>query len=102
VAILSFEDRTSDPNDGHWSEGIKGLLTRQFRHVKAIRLLSDTAIRYAFQKNGLEYGSAVDVNQARAIGETIEAQRWSGPVQQRQGHIAGGPAGPERGYRQGL
>jgi TolB-like protein len=75
VVILSFEDRTSDPNEGHWSEGIRGLLTRQFRHVRAVRLLSDTAIRYAFQKNGLEYGSAVDANQARVIGETIEAQR---------------------------
>ena len=75
VAILSFEDRTSDPNDGYWSEGIKGLLTRQVRHVKAVRLLSDTAIRYALEKNGLEYGSAVDVNHARVIGETIEAQR---------------------------
>jgi tetratricopeptide (TPR) repeat protein len=75
VAILSIEDRTSDPNDGYWSRGVSGLLTRQFRCVKVVRLLSDTAIDYALQKNGLECGSAIDVNQARAIGESIEAQR---------------------------
>ncbi|MBP8302675.1 MAG: tetratricopeptide repeat protein [Phycisphaerae bacterium] len=75
VAILSLEDRTSDPNDGHWSEGITGLLTRQLRCAKAVRLLSDTAIAYALQESGLERGSAVDASQARVMGETIEAQR---------------------------
>ena len=75
VAILSFEDRTNDPANGHWTEGVPLVLTRELRAVKTIRLLSDIAIQHAFQENGAERGSPLDVNQARAIGECIEAQR---------------------------
>ncbi len=75
VAILSFENAAGDANDAHWSEGIAGLLVHELGAVKAARLSSDTAIRYALEKNGLDRGSAIDVNQARAVGECIEVQR---------------------------
>ena len=75
VTVLWFEDRTGDPEQAHWRYTAPGLLKRQLRHVKAIRLLSDGAVDYALRQIGLHPGDAIDPNRVRRVGEYIEAQR---------------------------
>ncbi len=75
VAVLRFEDRTGDPNLAHWRYSASALLGDQFRRVRQVRLLSEQAVGYGFRRVGLSAGDRVDPNDARKIGEFIEAQR---------------------------
>jgi len=74
VAVLWFEDRTADPASAHWRYAA-GLLKSSLKEVKALRLLSEGAVRYAYRQVGLRAGGPIDPNRARLMGEHIEAQR---------------------------
>jgi tetratricopeptide (TPR) repeat protein len=74
VAILGLENQTGDPGLAHWRYAA-GLLSSSLGQVRAIRVLSDGAVRYALRQVGLRPGDAIDPNHARAMGEQIEAQR---------------------------
>ncbi|MHC4477170.1 MAG: tetratricopeptide repeat protein [Planctomycetota bacterium] len=73
VATLWFEDKTGDPNAGHWRYAIERLLANQLREVKAIRLRP--GVEYARRELGISKGASLDPAQARKMGELIEAQR---------------------------
>jgi len=83
VSILWFENRAGTEAE-HWRHGIERPLRGNLGQVKAIRLRS--GVEYARRKLKIEEGSALNANQARAIGEIVEAQRvvW-GSYQQRDG-----------------
>ncbi len=85
VAVLWFEDRTGDLQAAHWYYAVTGMLTRQLWHAKAIRVLSPGAVNYAFRERGIDKGAALDANQARKMGELIEAQRVVWGSYRRQG-----------------
>ena len=73
VSILWFENKTGDPQVAHWRHAIKGILSSQFRSVKSVRLRS--SIESARKRLGIAKGTALDADQARKMGEIIEAQR---------------------------
>jgi tetratricopeptide (TPR) repeat protein len=72
VSILWFENRAGSQAK-HWRHGIEGSLWNQIGQVKVVRLRR--GVEYARQKLGIEEGSALNADQARKIGELIEAQR---------------------------
>jgi tetratricopeptide (TPR) repeat protein len=74
IAVLGLENQTGDPELAHCRYGA-ALLRNSFGQVKALRALSDNAVRYALRQVGLQPGDAIDPNHARAMGEHIEAQR---------------------------
>ncbi len=73
VSILWFEDKTGDPQAAHWRYAIEGMLSNQFRQIKAVRLRS--GVESARKRLGIAKGAALNADQARKIGEIIEAQR---------------------------
>ena len=74
VALLWLEDRTADPKLAHCRYATM-LLTESLKRVKAVRVSSDDAVRYALRQVGLRPGDAIDPNHARTMGGYIEAQR---------------------------
>jgi len=75
VAVLPFEDRTTDPNLAPWRYVAQGLFKNQLAHVKSLRIRSEEAVRYAMRKTDHAAGNAIDPNRARTMGEYIETQR---------------------------
>jgi tetratricopeptide (TPR) repeat protein len=75
VAVLPFEDRTTDPNLAPWRYVAQGLLKNQLGHVKSLRIRSEEAVRYAMRKTDHAAGNSIDPNRARTMGEYIETQR---------------------------
>ena len=75
VAVLWLADKTGDSQLSHWSGALTGLLGEQLAEAKAVRVLPDGAVDYAFRQLGVTKGSSLDVEQARRMGELIEARR---------------------------
>ena len=75
VAVLPFADDAGDPNLAHYRYVYTGLLRNQLGEVEAVRLVSEKAVKYALRQARLSAGDRIDPNQARLIGEYIEAQR---------------------------
>lgn len=73
VAVLWFENATGDETASHWRYTASRVLSEQLREVKAIRTLRSGAIGFAFRRVPTKGG--VTGEQARAMGELIEAQR---------------------------
>ncbi len=74
VAFLGLENQTNDPELAHCRYAA-ALWHSSLGQVKAVRVLSDGAVRYAFRQVGLRPGDSIDPNHARAMGGHIEAQR---------------------------
>jgi tetratricopeptide (TPR) repeat protein/TolB-like protein len=74
VAVLWFENKTGDPQAEHWRYAIEGFLSEQLRGVKALRLRR-IGIDFAARQLGIAKGSAITRDEARKMGEIIEAQR---------------------------
>ncbi len=74
VAVLGLEDQTRDPELAHCRYAAM-LLSNSLRQAKAVRVLSQGAVRYAFRQVGLRPGEAIDPNDAHTMGEHIEARR---------------------------
>ena len=72
TSILWFENK-ADPQEEHWGHAIKGFLGNQFGEVQTIQLRG--GINYARTELGLQKGSALNAEQARRIGEIVQAQR---------------------------
>lgn len=75
VAVLPFEDATDDPNLAPWRYIAAGLLKAQLADIESLRIRSGEAVKYGLRQVGVHPGEAVDSNDARMIGEHIEAQR---------------------------
>jgi len=74
VAFLGLENQTGDSELAHWRYATI-LLSGSLHEVKAVRVLSADAVRYALRQVGLRTGDPIDPNRARLMGGHIEAQR---------------------------
>jgi tetratricopeptide (TPR) repeat protein len=74
TAVLWFENKTGAPQADHWRYAIDRLLSDQLGHVKALRLRR-IGIDFARRQLGIAKGSAIGADEARKMGEIIEAQR---------------------------
>ncbi|MHC4323642.1 MAG: tetratricopeptide repeat protein [Planctomycetota bacterium] len=73
VAILGFANETGNPEASHWRCGIERLLSSDLRKIKAIKLAS--GVEYAQRQLGVGKNESLKPEQARKMGELIEAQR---------------------------
>ena len=73
IAILGFANKTGNPKEAHWRCGIERLLSGELRKIKALKL--GGGVEYAQQQLGIGKGDALKPEQARKMGELIEAQR---------------------------
>jgi tetratricopeptide (TPR) repeat protein len=72
LAILTFEDQTADPEAAHWRYTIERLLGEQLAEAKALRRVPAT---FGYRQLKIKQGGAISAEQARKIGELIEARR---------------------------
>jgi TolB-like protein len=75
VAVLSLENKNSDPQTAHWRYGIQRMLGEQLKIVKAVKLIPQDSAAYAFKQLDLSKDVSVSAEQAKRIGEITEAQR---------------------------
>jgi tetratricopeptide (TPR) repeat protein len=73
VTILGFANDTGNPEEAHWRCGIERLLSGELKRIKAIKL--GGGVEYARRQVGIDRNSAIEQEQARKMGELIEAQR---------------------------
>ncbi len=73
VTILGFANDTGNPQEAHWRCGIERLLSGELKQIKAIKL--GGGVEYARRQLGIDRNSAIEQEQARKMGELIEAQR---------------------------
>jgi TolB-like protein len=72
VAVLTFEDQTGDPEAAHWRYLIGRLLAEQLGEAKALRRVPAA---FGYRQLKLKRGDPINAEQARKIGELIEARR---------------------------
>ena len=82
VAVLTFEDQTGNPEAAHWRYLIERLLTEELAEAKALRRVPAT---FGYQQLKLNRGAPVSAEQARKIGELIEARRVVWGAYRREG-----------------
>jgi ankyrin repeat protein/cytochrome c-type biogenesis protein CcmH/NrfG len=75
VAVLPFHDGTGNLEHAHWRYSIPGVLGKSLDEMGSIRVLPRSATRYGFRRLGLKVGDSVTADQARKIGEQIQARR---------------------------
>lgn len=75
VAILPFADDTKDPQASHWKHSLPGMLSLPLEKVQALRIYPSNAADYGLRKFQIRSGERVESQQAREIGEIIEARR---------------------------
>jgi tetratricopeptide (TPR) repeat protein len=72
VAVLTFEDQTGDPEAAHWRYMIERLLTEGLAEASAFRRVPAV---FGYRQLKLKRGDAISAEQARQIGELVEARR---------------------------
>jgi tetratricopeptide (TPR) repeat protein len=79
VAVLNPQNESGDTNAAFWQYGISALINEQLSEVKSCRLLPESSIVYAFRQLEVKAGQPINPDEARKLGETIEARRvvWS-------------------------
>ncbi|MCX6922749.1 MAG: tetratricopeptide repeat protein, partial [Verrucomicrobia bacterium] len=82
VAVLTFEDQTRDPEATHWRYLIERLLAEQLTEAKALRRVPAA---FGYRQLKLKPGDPISVEQARKIGELIEARRVVWGTYRREG-----------------
>jgi tetratricopeptide (TPR) repeat protein len=70
--VLTFEDQTADPAAAHWRYTIERLLADQLQEAKALRRVP---AGFGYRQLNLKQGAPVNPEQARKLGELIEARR---------------------------
>ena len=73
IATLGFANETGDLEAEHWRCGIERLLSGEFGEIKAVKL--GGGVEYARRQLGIDKVALVTPEQARKMGELIEAQR---------------------------
>jgi tetratricopeptide (TPR) repeat protein/TolB-like protein len=73
VTILGFANQTGDSEQSHWRYGIERLLSGELRKITAIKL--GGGVDYTHRQLGINKNTAIKPEQARKMGELIEAQR---------------------------
>ena len=102
VAILAFEDQTADPEAAHWRYTIARLLGEQLAEAKALWRLPPA---FGYRQLKVKQGDPISAEQARKIGELVEARRVVWGSYRREGqqwvatarvlNVARGKAGEE-------
>ena len=102
VTVLTFEDQTADPDAAHWRYTIERLLGEQLHEAKALRRVPAA---FGYRQLKVKRGGPISVEQARKIGELIEARRVVWGSYRREGqqwlvtarmlNVASGKAGRE-------
>jgi len=102
LAILAFEDQTADPEAAHWCHTIERLLANQLQEAKGLRRVPAA---FGYRQLGVKRGGPISAEQARKIGELIEARRVVWGAYRREGeqwlvtarvlNVASGEAGKE-------
>jgi tetratricopeptide (TPR) repeat protein len=102
VAVLTFEDQSGDPSAAPWRYTFERMLAEQLQEVKALRLVPAA---FGYRQVNVSRGDAISADQARKIGELIEARRVVWGSYRRDGqqwlitarvlNVAGGKAGSE-------
>ena len=102
VAILTFEDQTADSAAAHWRYTIERLLADQLQEAKALR---PVPAAFGYRQLKIKQGGPISAEQARKIGELIEARRVVWGSYRREGqqwqvtarvlNVATGQAGKE-------
>ncbi len=82
VAVLTFEDQTGDPEAAHWRYLIERLLTEGLGEAKALR---GVPANFGYRQLKSKRGDPVSAEQARKIGELIEARRVVWGAYRREG-----------------
>jgi tetratricopeptide (TPR) repeat protein len=72
VAVLTFEDQTRDPEAAHWRYLIERGLAQELGEAKAVRRVP---AEFGYRQLKLKRGDPISPEQARKIGELIEARR---------------------------
>ena len=102
VAVLTFEDQTAEPEAAHWRYTIARLLGVQLAEARAVRCVQPA---FGYRQLKLKPGDPISAEQAREIGELIEARRVVWGSYRREGqqwqaiarvlNVASGQAGEE-------
>ena len=102
LAILTFEDQTADPATAHWRYAIERLLAEQLQEAKALRRVPAA---FGYRQLKVKQSGPISAEQARKIGELIEARRVVWGSYRREGqqwlvtarvlNVATGQAGKE-------
>ena len=102
VAILTFEDQTADPEAAHWRYTLERMLADQLQKAKALRRVPAA---FGYRQIKVKQGGPISAEQARKIGELIEARRVVWGSYRREGrqwlvtarvlNVASGDAGKE-------
>jgi tetratricopeptide (TPR) repeat protein len=82
VAILTFEDQTGDPEAAHWRYLIERLLKEDLAESKAVRRVP---AKFGYRQLKLKRGDPISADQARKLGELIEARRVVWGAYRREG-----------------
>jgi tetratricopeptide (TPR) repeat protein/TolB-like protein len=75
VALLTFADKTGEPESAHWRYSLPRGVAAPLAEAKAIRIYPAEASEYGLRQLKLKAGEPIDATQARKIGEIIEARR---------------------------
>ncbi len=102
VAVLTFENQTGDPQAAHWHCLIERLLADALAQAKDVRRVPAA---FGYRQLRLKGGGPVSAEQARKIGELIEARRVVWGAYRRDGtqwqvtarvlNVANGETSPE-------
>ena len=72
VAVLTFEDQTANPEAAHWRHNLQRMLDVELGEVKAVKTVPAA---FGYRQLKLKPGVPISADQARKIGELIEARR---------------------------
>ena len=75
VAVLTFQNATGDTNLDHWAIAIPKLIEGELDTVKSVYLIDNTSADYAYKKLDLNSEKRLTADQARSLGEVMEARR---------------------------
>ena len=82
VAVLTFEDQSGNPEVAHWRYLIERLLAEELAELNALRRVPAV---FGYRQLKLRRGDAISAEQARQIGELIEARRVVWGTYRREG-----------------
>ena len=72
VTVLTFEDQTGNPDAAHWRYALERMLAEQLQEAKALR---QVPAAFGYRQLTVKRGDPISVEQARKIGELVEARR---------------------------
>lgn len=75
IAVLPFEDQTKDEQEAHWRHSLSRMICRPMYPVKQVRIYGADAMEYGLRRCHLKSGDPIREEQAKTIGEIIEARR---------------------------